>query len=126
MSIESNAAAQPPDHQQRNPNLKGAEWTDEEVHRLVDLWKRHMPFGRIARTMGRSKKSVVIKASRLGITTRLYWNDQYAKNARRRGRARPCMSCRRLFFSEGIGNRVCDDCKDGPLWSTGNDFAFGE
>lgn len=26
-------------------------------------------------------------------------------------KTRPCMCCERLFFSEGIHNRLCDDCK---------------
>ena len=82
-------------------NLKGVEWTDDEIHRLIDLWKRHVPFGRIARTMGRSRKSIAIKASRLGLTMRPYWNDPFAANARKRGKARSCLSCRRTFFSEG-------------------------
>ncbi|MCE2523323.1 MAG: hypothetical protein J4F49_08910 [Rhodobacteraceae bacterium] len=109
--------------QTSNPN--GVEWTDDEIHRLIDLWKRHVPFGRIAKTMGRSKKSVSIKASRLGLTTRPYWNDQFSVNARKRGKARSCLSCRRTFFSEGPGNRICNPCKESPHWEQGNDFAYG-
>ncbi len=110
----------------RVSNLNGVEWTDDEIHRLIDLWKRHIPFGRIARTMGRSRKSIAIKASRLGLTMRPYWNDPFAANARKRGRARSCLSCRRTFFSEGPGNRICNSCKDSPQWDLGNDFACGE
>ncbi len=83
-----------------------------------------MPFGRIARSMGRSRKSIVVKASRLGLTVRPYLADEFVTNARKRGRARSCLNCQRTFFSEGPGNRICIPCKQSAHWSTGNDFAF--
>ena len=109
----------------RNAGLNGAEWADSEVHQLVDLWKHRVPFGRIATRIGRSRRSVATKASRIGLTLRPYWHDEFAANARRHGRARPCLCCRRLFFSEGRGNRICTQCKDNSRWETGNDFTCG-
>lgn len=102
--------------------LNGVEWTDDEVRSLIECWKRKVPFSKIARKIGRSRKSVVIKACRLGLTTRPYWNDEYLANARRRGQARHCLSCRAMFFSEGPGNRICLQCKDREAWQSGGDF----
>jgi len=34
-----------------------------------------------------------------------------ANEAKSKARKRPCMSCRKLFESEGIHNRICDNCK---------------
>ena len=107
----------------RNAGLNGTEWADSEVHQLVDLWRHRVPFGRIAARIGRSRHSVVIKASRIGLTLRPYWHDEFAEKARRHGRVRPCLCCRRLFFSEGRGNRICTACKESSRWETGNDFS---
>ncbi len=105
----------------RHAHLKGLVWSEDETHQLVELWKRHMPFDRIARSMGRSRKAVLIKASRLGLTDRQQWDSQVAEKRRSNGKVRPCLSCKRLFFSEGVGNRICPHCKQHPDWDSGND-----
>lgn len=104
-------------------HLKGLEWSDHEVETLIAAWKSRISFKKIARKIGRSRKSVVIKACRLGLTARPYWNDQYVENARRIGRSRRCLSCRNIFFSENSGNRICLQCKDRQAWQAGNDLA---
>ncbi|MCY3878598.1 MAG: hypothetical protein OXF74_05385 [Rhodobacteraceae bacterium] len=107
----------------RDRHLNGIEWTDEEVRSLITQWKQDRSFAKIARSIGRSRKSVTIKACRLGLTTRPYWNDQYLAKAKRSGSARHCMSCRHMFFSEGSGNRICPQCKNRKIWRSGGDFA---
>ncbi len=104
-------------------HLNGIEWTDHEVRSLINGWKQKKSFENIGREIGRSAKSVVVKACRLGLTERAYWNNEYIENARRRGKARHCINCRSIFFSEGPGNRVCLQCKNKHSWQSGNDFA---
>ena len=104
-------------------HLKGVEWSDEDVRTLIELWKGKQSFAKIARQIGRSRKAVIIKACRLGLTARPYWNDAYVANARRRGTSRRCLSCRCLFFSEGPGNRICLQCKERQSWNSGSDLA---
>ena len=102
-------------------HLNGIEWSDDEVRTLIECWKRRESFTKIGRRIKRSRKSVVVKACRIGLTERPYWNDQYIANARRKGTARNCMTCKRIFFSEGPGNRICLQCKDTEEWHSGND-----
>lgn len=98
------------------------QWTDEEVETLIEAWKKRVSFKKIAQQIGRTRKSVIIKACRLGLTSRPNWNDQHKAKARRNGRPRHCMSCGNMFFSEGIGNRICLQCKERQIWSDGGDY----
>lgn len=107
----------------RKRHLNGKEWSHCEVETLIASWKLQVPFGKIAKELGRSRKSVVIKACRLGLTARPYWNDQYVENARRRGQSRNCLTCGNVFFSEGLGNRICLQCKNRHSWNSGGDLA---
>jgi hypothetical protein len=36
---------------------------------------------------------------------------------------RRCLHCADNFPSEGPGHRICDDCKQLPVWGTPNDFS---
>ena len=101
----------------------GNEWTDDEVRTLIEQWKKKVSFGRIAKQIGRTRKSVTVKACRIGLTERPYLNDAYFINARKNGCARNCLSCQRVFFSEGPGNRICLQCKEREAWQSGGDFA---
>ncbi len=107
----------------RKRSLNGIEWTEDEVLTLIDSWKRKESFSKIAQKIGRSRKSVTIKACRLGLTARPYWNDQYVANARRCGSSRRCLNCNGIFFSEGPGNRICEQCKNRHSWKSGGDLA---
>jgi hypothetical protein len=42
-----------------------------------------------------------------------------------RPQRRKCLACRREFDSEGIGNRICGQCKGLKSWRTGNDYFVG-
>ena len=102
-------------------HLSGVEWTDDEIKELINSWKCRESFQKFARRIGRTPKAVIVKACRLGLTERPYWNDQYVTNARRNGKSRRCLSCNNLFFSEGSGNRICLQCKETKSWKSGND-----
>ena len=101
--------------------LNGLEWSDSEVRLLVSLWKKETPIRRIAKLMGRTIRSTSVKASRMGLTARDYWDEDHYDKARKTGSTRRCLSCRRVFFSENSGNRVCGKCKNGDIWKSGGD-----
>ncbi|MEM7121912.1 MAG: helix-turn-helix domain-containing protein [Pseudomonadota bacterium] len=85
-------------------------WDDQEVQQLEQFLARGTPVRVIARELKRSTGSVTRKIQR-------FKKNQLApRPARRRALTatskRKCLSCGRLFRSEGIGNRVCGHCKD--------------
>lgn len=98
-------------------------WTEAEIRQLVDGWRTDVSLQDIAAELGRSKKSVAVKACRLGLTKRGYFGAAHLRRAKRTGTARPCLSCESLFFSEGPGNRICPKCIRSEEWSTGGDLA---
>lgn len=98
-------------------------WTETEIRQLVDGWRKDVSLQDIAVDLGRSKKSVAVKACRLGLTKRGYFGAAHLRRAKRIGMARPCLSCEGLFFSEGPGNRICPKCIKSEEWSTGGDHA---
>ncbi len=110
-------------HRRSQRHLKGIEWSDRDINILIDGWKNADSFCKIARRIGRTSQSVAIKACRMGLTSRPYWNDEYLANARRRGRSRKCLMCGGTFFSEGSGNRICENCKKRSGWNSGGDLA---
>jgi len=40
--------------------------------------------------------------------------------------SRKCLMHGGTFMSEGVGNRVCDDCKKLSVWKSGADSSLGE
>ena len=77
--------------------------------------------GEIAALLGRSKKSVVVKKSRLRLTRCSYVSETHIQRAKRNGKPRSCLLFRARFYSEGPGNRICAKCKQGEYWETGGD-----
>ena len=96
-------------------------WSKREIDVLVEHWKQGLRMAEIAALLGRLKKSVVVKASRLGLTKRSYLNENHIQRAKRNGKTRSCLLCQARFYSEGPGNRVCAKCKQGEYWETGGD-----
>ena len=105
----------------RKKASNGSFWSEKEIDVLVENWKQGMRMAEIAALLGRSKKSVVVKASRLGLTRRSYLNENHIERAKRNGKTRSCLLCQARFYSEGPGNRVCAKCKQGEYWETGGD-----
>lgn len=122
LNIENHGTAESLTIRKRASN--GSFWSETEIDILVERWKQGMRMGEIAALLGRSKKSVVVKASRLGLTRRSYLNETHIQRAKRDGKTRSCLSCRARFYSEGPGNRVCAKCKQGEYWETGGDSFF--
>ncbi len=119
LNIENHGMAESLAIRKRASN--GSLWSETEIDVLVEHWQQGLKMGEIAALLGRSKKSVVVKASRLGLTRRSYLNENHIQRAKRNGRTRSCLLCRARFYSEGPGNRICAKCKQGEYWETGGD-----
>lgn len=55
--------------------------------------------------------------------------DILAKSLRARGDVaaeRTCLCCKRAFWSEGFGERVCARCKASNIWRTSTPGEIGE
>ena len=105
----------------RKRALNGSLWSENEIDALVGYWKQGLMMAEVAALLGRSKKSVTVKASRLGLTRRSYLNDNHIQRAKSNGKTRSCLLCQARFYSEGPGNRVCAKCKQCEYWETGGD-----
>ena len=67
----------------------------------------------IAATMGRSESAVTGKAERLKDSERKRRRSKRPRLLAPIAKAkRKCLNCRSTFKSEGIGNRICDICKE--------------
>lgn len=107
-------------------SARGSAWTQDEVRTLSELWEREVPVQAIADLLGRTHRSVSVKATRLGLKSRV--------NAAERNRLmkiptagmRKCLNCQKLFFSEGKGNRICHYCKSSTGWDSGNDYVLDQ
>ena len=119
LNIENHGMAESLAIRKRASN--GSLWSETEIDVLVEHWQQGRKMGEIAALLGRSKKSVVVKASRLGLTRRSYLNENHIQRAKRNGKTRSCLLCRARFYSEGPGNRICAKCKQGEYWETGGD-----
>jgi hypothetical protein len=99
----------------------GAHWTNAEYLTLQEFLMRtpRPPSSEIAVEMGQPQGTIDSKISQLGLTQRALRRvpkDDYSKpDADRVRRQRNCMDCRRPFFSEGRGNRMCTRCRVGPM-----------
>ena len=103
--------------------LKGERWSRAEVELLAELWRKDLPAKEIAAKTGRTERSVVIKASRLGLAMRRFRNAHGAQQYPGKAQLRNCLRCERQFFSEGIGHRICSKCKSDFNWRSGGDRA---
>lgn len=81
-------------------------WTAERRTELAGLWLQGLGGREIAARIGASAQSVQTKAGRMGLPD--------ARTVKREGivgSMRDCMCCRLPFYSEGLHNRLCFDCK---------------
>jgi hypothetical protein len=90
-------------------------WNEHELEALEKMVKEGMASSAIATALGRSESGVKRKLDRLKEAGK---RGKQATQRRRRPRTkasranRACLSCGSTFESEGIGNRICETCKD--------------
>lgn len=89
----------------------GRDWTGHDMDRLIEMWRRGWSDAEIAKVLGCMRHCHALKASRLGLPPKTR-----AEEARRTGKRRACLCCRRMFDSTGPGHRICDICKSSPEW----------
>ena len=90
-----------------------ANWSEKEICILTTMWGAGKTNAEIAAVLNRRENAVAIKASRLHLP-RKEIAVMLASEKRRGGpksKIRPCLTCRRPFFSEGSHHRMCDCCK---------------
>lgn len=106
----------------KTQNLGGraARWTDAEREILAQMRAENKTSDEIAAKLGRTKAAVSVKASRRGLSSR----RAPAKDGSKYPMRRPCMCCTNEFLSEGIGHRICSECKDGDIWSSGSNYIY--
>lgn len=109
MAALEQSAATPVHHASGN-------WTENEVRELIRLWPTHS-ITDISSIMRRGMNAVSIKASRLGLPSKVQLRmGRQSESINPKARVRPCLSCQTPFFSQGAHNRVCDKCKDSAAW----------
>ena len=106
--------------------VRPSAWTRDEVDQLIELWTSGHSNDEIAAKLKRSPNSVAIKASRINLPSKtsiqrgsaILRNTSPTPFPRRNSKCkiRACLTCRGKFWSEGPGNRICDDCKESPNW----------
>ena len=101
---------------------EASNWSEAEILALTGYFEAAMPMIRIAAHLGRSKRSVAVKACRLGLTRRCRKSVQ-SDPATPRCTIRRCLNCEDLFYSEGKGNRICMRCKNSDDWQSGGDWS---
>ena len=92
------------------PMISPRTWTESEIQELRRKWKAGIAVSRIAASLGRSKGSCNVKATRLGLPPR--------SGASGATVMRPCMMCGRQFESYGKFNRICVTCKESDEWKS--------
>ena len=97
-------------------------WTEDELRTLVKESKDGIGFKKIVYMLGGSRKSVSVKASRIGLTARMDTGEFPTERHRRHGKLRNCLSCASMFYSTDFGNRMCQKCKNSCSWSCGGDY----
>lgn len=96
---------------------KSIAWSEEDVHILQSMRRNGHKNSEIAERLGRNENAVAVKATRLHLPSSGFDADETANpNAKMRA----CLCCSRQFFSEGVGNRICDPCKSSSAWSSGS------
>ena len=93
----------------RKARVRKQAWSPKEKQILTELWLAGTGIDKIALVLGRSRRSVETKASRLGLSRK---GDSACSKAAVRG----CLSCGSLFFSTGVCNRICLQCKTRKDW----------
>lgn len=110
------------------PAHRKGPWAASEVSVLIRMWGEGASNAQIAQKLNRNENAVAIKASRLGMPAKSQAVEKMrsadAKNTKK-GKLRPCLSCQTTFFSEGVGNRICDGCKSTSSWSSGDYVVMG-
>ncbi len=101
--------------------LNGDRWSREEIELLTELWRKDVPPEMISETTGRTERSVVVKASRLGLALRGCRKVRGAPKYPKKAQLRNCLRCEQQFFSQGVGNRICVKCKSDFSWRSGGD-----
>ena len=88
-------------------------WTDDDNRTLMQMWIEGRADSEIAERLKRSESAIRVKASRLNLPPRSEQRDRF------KAKARTCLVCGTSFYSEGPGNRVCDQCKASDDWQSG-------
>jgi hypothetical protein len=86
-------------------------WSDGELETLSRLMKDKMPASRIATVLRRSEAAVARKMERMKAAPKAKRRPSRSRKADVKAKRR-CLSCRSMFESEGIGNRICSACKE--------------
>ena len=86
-------------------------WSEGELETLNRLMKNKMPASRIAAVLGRSESAVARKMERTKAPPKTSRRPGFPRTADGKAKRR-CLSCRSMFESEGIGNRICPTCKE--------------
>lgn len=86
-------------------------WTVEDDTALIDMWRKHVPLGKIAAKLGRTRSALQTRASRLNLPLSM------SPDAFPDGKMMRCQGCGGVFFSKMRGNRFCDPCK--RRWPSG-------
>lgn len=97
-------------------------WKNDEIKILTDLWMQDVPAKYISRILKRSPNAIEVKAMRVGLKPRRTERALVQSAKENKARMRRCMSCNILFYSTHIGNRICTQCKEHPIWMSGNDL----
>lgn len=103
--------------------VRSGGWTRDEVDTLIRLWGRGEETAEIAKTLGRPRNAVSIKATRLKLPPKRHAKKVMTAPPAGRppeARVRPCLCCTKPFFSAGKFNRICDPCKSGQ--DAGGDY----
>ncbi len=100
-------------------------WTEAEIATLTGMWGSGATNHEIGLALGRKENAVAIKASRLHLPRKEVAIQLLSEKRRggRKSKIRPCLCCRRPFFSEGAHHRICDPCKAVRSGST-SDYAI--
>lgn len=99
--------------------------------RLRRLWKAGISVEKIGVELAMSMPTVVNWAKELELAPRRRGGQSGPAAARRTvgaggvAKQRKCLNCGKQFWSDHIGNRVCDGCKATAPWRSGNDFTLG-
>ncbi|NBT40507.1 MAG: hypothetical protein EBT20_08645 [Alphaproteobacteria bacterium] len=92
-------------------NLHAEPWSKTDMLLLAELWFQGVQPHNIAQKLGRSKSAIMTRAWRMQMpqqdeTTNLVY------------KLRSCITCDRLFCSQGPHNSACDHCRKSPLRQT--------
>ena len=72
-------------------------WTVEDDTALIDMWRKHVPLGKIAAKLGRTRSALQTRASRLNLPLSM------SPDAFPDGKMMRCQGCGGVFFSKMRG-----------------------